>query len=226
MLNWFETEAPIRTKFKTLLLIHCLWATVALSGIVLASLLSLLVGLGVGLLALAGHALTVHVAGRLICDPYVNTVVRMEGLAAGDIHSPVLYSEYQDCVGRMTRAMEVFRDNAMRASSAEETALIVAAVGDALADLAGGDLTRRIERGFPASYESLRASFNAASERLKQIVTQVTDAAQHVVGGAEEIRSASDDLSRRTELQAASLEETSAAMKQAISPFMSTAPRP
>lgn len=223
MLNWFETKAPIRTKFKALLLIHGLWALLALAAIGVAGMLSLPAGLGMGVLALAGHALTVHVAGRLVCDPYVNTVVRMEGLAAGDIHSPFPYAEHQDCVGRMTRAMEVFRDNAMRASSAEETAQIVAALDEALSGLAEGDLTRRIETAFPSSYESLRRSFNEAIERLEGILTQVSDAAQHVVGGAGEIRAASDDLSQRTELQAASLEETSAAMKQATTLVRETA---
>jgi len=223
MLEWFRKTAPIRQKFRALLFVHAFWAMLALAGIATAGVFSPLAGLAIGVVALAGHVLTVTVGGRLICDPYVDTVLRMEGLAAGDLHSPVHYTDHADCVGRMTRAMAVFKDNALQASSAEETARIVQSLGEALSRLAAGDLTVRIENAYPANYESLRHSFNQAGERLEQIVAEVSGAARNVVGGAAEIRSASDDLSRRTEQQAASLEETSAAMTEATGLMQSTA---
>ncbi len=223
MLQWFEKKAPIRSKFKVLLGLHSLWACLALAGIASAGMISMTIGLALGFAALAGHALTVIVSGKLICDPYVETVLRMEALAAGDLESEVRHTDHIDCVGRMTCAMAVFRDNARQASSAEETAHIVQSLGEALSALAAGDLTTRLDQPFSAKYEDLRQSFNQAGARLEQILSQVSGAARNVVGGAAEIRSASDDLSRRTEQQAASLEETSAAMMQATSLVQSTA---
>lgn len=180
MLKWFEEIAPIRVKFRFILYTHCIMGLAALGGAIIATTLSPWAGIACTAAALLGHAATVIVSGKLICDPYVNTVVRMEGLAAGDLTSPVHYTEHQDCVGRMTRAMTVFRKNALKASSAEETALIVDALGDALAKMAGGDLTCRISSPFPPSYESLRSSFNEASERLAGALRQVSCAVSGV----------------------------------------------
>lgn len=223
MLKWFEEIAPIRVKFRFILYAHCILGLAALGGAIIAATASPWIGLACTAAALVGHAATVLVSGKLICDPYVNTVVRMEGLAAGDLTSPVHYTEHEDCVGRMTRAMSVFKENALKASSAEETALIVGTLGEALAKMAMGDLTARISSPFPPSYESLRSSFNEASERLGGALKQVSGAVGGVANGASEIRSASDDLSRRTEEQASSLEQTTSSVTSITEMVQSTA---
>ncbi len=38
----------------------------------------------------------------------------MEALAAGDTRSPIVYNDHADCVGRMARALAIFRDNLSR----------------------------------------------------------------------------------------------------------------
>lgn len=215
MLIWFKKEAPIRAKFKALLYAHTFFAALAVAGIICAGTASLMIGIIIGVGAVAGHVMTVLTSGKLICDPYVATVVRMEGLAAGDLVSPVEYTEHHDCVGRMTRAMEVFKANALKASSAEEAAEMVSTLGHALSSLAEGDLSLRLTKPFPQHYESLRRSFNDASGHLADTLAMVTETAHNVLSGSSEIRTATDDLSRRTEQQAASLEETSATMSQA-----------
>lgn len=112
MFSWFEKNAPIRTKFRTLLIAYTGTSAVSLGAIAYAN-----AGHGEAALAIGGGALGVTaligvISARLITTPYVNTVVRMEGLASGDLDSPIGYTEFRDCVGRMTRAMGVFRDNA------------------------------------------------------------------------------------------------------------------
>ena len=113
MLNWFVRAAPVRAKFMALAAlqgaIYC--TTVALTvGLTDDSLLSrdVLIIAASGLVILA----TTLIARNLICDPYVATVLRMEELAQGDLSSPVQFTDYEDCVGRMTKAMATFRDNA------------------------------------------------------------------------------------------------------------------
>ncbi|MFN0115745.1 MAG: methyl-accepting chemotaxis protein, partial [Paracoccaceae bacterium] len=93
----------------------------------------------------------------------------------------------------------------------------------ALSRLADGDLTTRIEEAFGADYETLRADFNAAVDRLAQAITAVIDNAQSITGEVKEISNAADDLSRRTERQAATLEETAAALDQLTSSVRSAA---
>ncbi len=223
MIRWFEAIAPIRIKFRFILGMHSLLGLLALAGAIMVHALSPWLGFACAALALLGHIVIVTISGKLICDPYVNTVVRMEGLAAGDLSSPVHYTDHEDCVGRMTRAMSVFKENALKASSAEETALIVETLGEALAKMARGDLTCRISVPFPPNYESLRSSFNEASARLGGALVMVTDAVSGVADGASEIRTASDDLSRRTEEQASSLEQTTGSVTDITDLVQSTA---
>jgi len=84
MLSWFERDAPIRTKFRVLLFVHCGLAAIT----VLAAGWAALAGgpalpLIAALFVLVATAMTVLVSGKAICTPYVETVKRMEGLAAG-----------------------------------------------------------------------------------------------------------------------------------------------
>lgn len=223
MFEWFEKKAPIRTKFRALLIVHGLWGLLAVGGTMLAATLSPVIGIALCVIALAGHITTVIVGGRLICDPYVNTVVRMEGLAQGDMEAPVHYTDHDDCVGRMTRAMSVFKENALRASSAEEVETTVGTLGKALEELAHGDLTTRIDDAFPENYERLRSSFNATALRLEELLATVRVAADSVRTASTEISTASQDLSRRTEQQAASLIETSASMSNVTALVQETA---
>ncbi len=227
MFSWFEKTAPIRTKFKVLLAIHCTVAGTAVATTYLATRATpteamLYVAVAGALFVLT--VITVLVSGKLICDPYVNTVVRMEGLAAGDIASAIAYTAHQDCVGRMTRAMQVFKQNAedVQAASAAQH-LVVTALGEGLTRLVASDLSYRIDQTFPDNYERLRADYNRAMDSVAATMSAVTEATNGINSGATDIRQASDDLSQRTEQQAASLEETAAAMDEITSTVRQTA---
>ena len=214
MLAWFEKSAPIRSKFGALLMVHGGLSVLSLVAVVLAWQGYAYTGLGIAAAAVAFTIITVQVAKSLICTPYVNTVMRMEALAAGDIESPVHSTDHEDCVGRLTRAMAVFRNNMNQVSSHDTQDHVVDALGKGLEQLAAGNLTFKLETPFSGRYESLRVSFNQAVVGLDQSLSQVSSSAQSVHAGSTEIRVASEDLSRRTEQQAASLEETAAATSQ------------
>jgi methyl-accepting chemotaxis protein len=215
MFDWFEKVAPIRTKFSALLAVHTGLSTFSFLGIILAWQGYAYTGLGFGAGALALTVLAVQIAKARICNPYVYTVQRMEALAAGDTQSPIAYADHQDCVGRMTKAMTVFRDNlASEVTNHNGQEHVVRELGRGLEQLAGGNLTYKIETAFGGQYEALRTSFNQAVAGLDQSLCQVAGSAQSVHAGSTEIRIASEDLSRRTEQQAASLEETAAATGQ------------
>ncbi|AXJ95027.1 MULTISPECIES: methyl-accepting chemotaxis protein [unclassified Sphingomonas] len=227
MLSWFEKHAPIRVKFRALLVTHTAIAlggaattyaalsTAPGNGLTFAAIQALLIALTIA---------TVLVSGHLICAPYVNTVVRMEGLAAGDIETAIRYSDHRDCVGRMSRAMVVFRDNAerVRAGSVAQQQ-VVQSLGEGLDRLAARDLTYRITTALPAEYEQLRVDFNRAMDGLSTAILTVAAATNGINHGASDVRSASDDLSQRTEQQAASLEETAAAMDEITATVRQTA---
>ena len=216
MLSWFQEIAPIRTKFRFLIMVQ---AALAL----LVTVVCLLLVEGV----VSGHAATAVVllasgstvaliayAGRAICDPYVTTVVRMEALAAGDLDGPVQYTHYRDCVGRLTRAMSTFREQAVALRNTDGQKAVVTAMTNCLQRMAANDLTVRMDQPMPPGYEQLRDNFNSAAEALERALNEVSSAASGILNGSSEIRAASDDLSRRTEQQAASLEESTAGLDQ------------
>ncbi|OWK29816.1 globin-coupled sensor protein [Sphingomonas mucosissima] len=97
------------------------------------------------------------------------------------------------------------------AQSSREAA--VAQLDTALAALAAGDLTRQLH-GMPSSFTTLEDSYNDALGKIRQMIVAVTDGAGRIDAGVHEIAQASEDLARRTEGNAASLEQTSAAMMQ------------
>ena len=91
---------------------------------------------------------------------------------------------------------------------------VVAELATGLGRLAEQDLEYRIDIPLPEQYEGLRVNFNTAARSLAQALGSVRVGANALTLSIGEIRSAADDLSDRNLRQAASLEETSAAMNQ------------
>jgi methyl-accepting chemotaxis protein len=221
-LDWFEKSAPIRIKFRAMMIAQAILATIGTAVIAFegVSQTALIVCMAV----FGATILVIQLASVRICTPYVNTVLRMEALATGDVDSPFSYTDYTDCVGRMTKAMSTFRDNAVEVQTSRESQdRIVESLGEGLQKLAANELDYRIHEPFTGRYEALRQAFNKSLEALGNTITAVNGAATSVSTGAAEIRSASDDLAIRNEQQAASLEETAAAMNQVTSLVNETA---
>ena len=115
-------------------------------------------------------------------------------------------------VTRANRAMRAAETE--RARIAQEQQDVVKALGVALTELAEGDLNSDILVPFPPEYDKLRSDFNAAVSALRNAVGAVVHNAESIRSETLEITSAADDLSRRTEKQAATLEETAAALDE------------
>jgi methyl-accepting chemotaxis protein len=223
-MNWFTANAPIRLKL--LVAFGTMGGLTALSPIA-QLMLGQSVALPTGLAAAALACVLAIWFRHAIATPYVATVVRMEALAAGDLETPIAFTDYRDCVGRMTKAMFAFRDNALNQmqlhQEAEHNAEIVRGMTANLKRLAEGDLTADIRQEYPPAYAELRANFNAALEALRELIGAVMTSAQAINTGSQEIARASKDLARRTESNAASLEETSAAVTQMDTRLKATA---
>ena len=215
-MEWFTTTAPIRQKLFVAFAIETALAALAMVLAVAATVLvSPLVGLAVGLVPIALAAYAGARMREMIADPYVSTVVRMEALAAGDVESPIEFTHFQDCVGRMTRAMFTFRANiTAERDAAEAQTLVSATMEKHLLSLSAGDLTASIQTVFPDNYAGLKTNFNDALEILRGLIAAVGESAATIRTGSGEIAQASEDLARRTESNAASLEQTAASVTQ------------
>jgi methyl-accepting chemotaxis protein len=94
---------------------------------------------------------------------------------------------------------------------AERRSRVIETLSEALAAMTQGDFASRLA-ALPPGYEALQHDFEGMRAKVSLALGNVANYAGQVDSGAREIRSASDDLAMRTEQQAASLEEASAAM--------------
>ena len=243
--------------------------------------------LGIGIASLAGVALLGYFLSRSITNPITNLTKTMGALAEGDLDIEVRGTEGRDEVSEMARAVEVFRENAIkvhnlteeeRAGSErrrfERTQMMQAlqtAFGEVVDAANAGDFARRVEADFPdpelnalaasvnnlvetvdrgvsetgavlaslaqyrshqagarhyqGAFERLKSDTNAVAERLTEIVSQLRDTSRALKSATGEILAGANDLSGRTTKQAATIEETSAAMEQLASTVQQNAQR-
>jgi PAS domain S-box-containing protein len=89
----------------------------------------------------------------------------------------------------------------------------VAAVEAGLKQLAEGDLTGTVDTPFQAEFEDLRHALNGTVTRFAELVGRLRTTSRSIKSATGEILSGANDLSERTTRQAATIEETSAAME-------------
>ncbi|MBB4597150.1 methyl-accepting chemotaxis protein [Xanthomonas arboricola] len=86
-----------------------------------------------------------------------------------------------------------------------------------LQSIAAGDLTARMSGQYQGVFAQMRDDANATAEQLAGIVGRIQTAADAIGLASGEIASGNQDLSQRTEQQAANLEETAASMEELTS---------
>jgi len=86
--------------------------------------------------------------------------------------------------------------------------------GSVLASLARADLSNRMTGDYKGAFGRLKEDTNGVAEQLGQIVTQLRGTSGALKTATGEILSGANDLSERTTRQAATIEETSAAIEQ------------
>ena len=110
-----------------------------------------------------------------------------------------------------------------RRAQAEEQALIVSTLAQAMSRMADGDMVVQINESFPPAYEALRADFNSAVTSLSEMIAQIATSAARIDDTSTEIASATNDLSKRTETSAVSLEHTASAINELTAAVASAA---
>jgi methyl-accepting chemotaxis protein len=176
--------------------------------------------------------------GRSLSRPITRLASNMRRMAEGELEAEVGYADRGDEIGGMARAVLVFKQAGIerirleqeaetsrqaaekdrivhadeKAQVAKADQAIVAALGDGLRRLSKGDLVTRLSVPFAAKSESLRLDFNAAVEQLHAAMVTVEQTTQTMRCRTVEISSSAGDLSRRTEQQAASIEEAATSL--------------
>ena len=165
----------------------------------------------------------------------------MKRLARGDLTAHVVGTDRTDEIGAMASAVEVFkqaahrtikleaeagdartaevnlrdRQNGIDQAKAQELRDFIGAVEAGFDALSAGDLTVRMDQAVAPEFEPIRAKFNDSRRRARGRPSARSSARVGTIRtGLGEISVASNDLSQRTEQQAASLEETVAALSE------------
>jgi methyl-accepting chemotaxis protein len=193
-------------------------------------------GLGATLLLFLG----LYALRRRVIVPIDVMKAYMGNLAAGDYSQEVPYTDRSDEIGAMSKAVAVFRDNAMerqqmrlRDASAKEAELesertraaekaledekrleVMRLLTEGLEHLSQGDLSYRIATPFAENYEKLRVEFNSSLDALSGSMGAIAVTTTSVHTSSAEIATATENLAKRTEEQAATIEESAAAIEE------------
>jgi methyl-accepting chemotaxis protein len=191
---------------------------------------------------LAGILLSLFVSSRGITRPLLMLSGAMKALASGDAQVAISGIRRRDEIGEMARAVEVFKQAANEnsrlaeeanaaqrerveitdrklaedASRANRITDLIGQVKAAFEGLASGELDTRMGKPVSAEFEPIRISFNTSVARLEETISAVEDGVRSMQGDLQSIAHSSFDLSKRTEQQAAALEETSASLVEVM----------
>jgi methyl-accepting chemotaxis protein len=141
-------------------------------------------------------------AGEFIADEFMRI-----GKGGRKVFIQASYNPIFDLNGKVFKIVKFATEVTGRVENVETLA-------NCLTNLADGDLSQKIDKPFIASLERLRMDFNEASEKLKRAMSTVADNAQAISSGSNQVQAAADDLAKRTERQAASIEQTAAALEE------------
>jgi len=197
----------------------------------------LMIGVGVAA-AIVGVILSILMTNANIVKPVLALSGEMKQIAADNLDRAIDTKGRGDEIGDMARALETLRRSGLdyraaqaraledrervererKASEAQvlqsEREMVAGSIGAALARLSDKDLTSRLTEELPDAYRRLQADFNSALAQLGGALEFVADGAKMIGAATSEITQAADDLSRRTEQQAAGVEETVASISE------------
>jgi len=130
----------------------------------------------------------------------------MDGVAQGDISQRV-QAEGSGDLGKLKSDINLSLD---ALGSLDDISLIANALSE-------GDLTQTISKDYPGTFGSVISGMNGTVENLRSLVGEIKDSTTHINTAAKEIAAGNNDLSHRTEEQAASLQQTAASMGELTS---------
>jgi methyl-accepting chemotaxis protein len=184
-----------------------------------------------GALATTVALLLALLIGRWVTRDVTRLADTTDALAAGDNSVEILGADHQTELGRMARALSIFRQaqieriqaSAERAKIRTQQDNVVQVMKSELEQLANGDLTRVITQDFAPDYVDLRTNFNHALTELHGTIAKVKLAVTAIGASTSLTNNATSELSQRTENQAATLEQTAAALDELTASVKSAA---
>jgi methyl-accepting chemotaxis protein len=152
-------------------------------------------------------------AARLTAEHDKREAVRL-GEEAQTAHREVLQRVAEAEEARQKAVTVEQRADAARRQADRDLQDVISGLGGALDALSKGDLTVQIGTTFPQAYEALRSDFNRAAAQLSEAFADVAAQTGALATSADVLVEGARQVARRTEGQAAALEQTAAAMTE------------
>lgn len=168
----------------------------------------------------------VSVMGWLLSQKIIKPLQRVRDAIVAvrnkDFQAAVPHTSREDEVGHIAQSILELRDalqlsakaDAQLAQSAEKLQPVVDHLSHGLRALAEGDLSYKIDQSFDPEYESLRQDYINTCRSLNGVIAQLSGTARQIQSNSSMMTQSANDLSHRTESQAATLEETVAAIAE------------
>lgn len=174
---------------------------------------------GVAILSTVTMTLTSWRATMSISKPINRLRQALSEVANGDFGMRIGDITRDDDIGAIARDIDFVTariENALveQQTTADRADQAIAALGAGLRRMSAGDFSGPIAEQLDETYEGLRANFNATQDNLSSLIAQVIDSSMLIHGRSSHIHTSSGELSNRTETQAATLEQTAAAIEE------------
>lgn len=141
-------------------------------------------------------------SGEMIADTF-----QRFGKGGREIWLQATYNPVYNSNGEIYRVVKFATDVSQRMIS-------VGVLGNAIRELAAGNLGSHVNHAIDPSMETTRHDFNAAVTVLSEVIGDIAGTASEIAQTASEMRESAGSIAKRTEQQAAALEQTSAALEE------------
>ena len=158
---------------------------------------------------------------RLGEGEYISAEFQRFGKGGKPIWIQASYNPIFNAAGKVVKVVKFATDISER----KRAEGVIALLTESLMRMAKGDLGGRVDTAFTGQYEELRQAFNESLTQLEVIVGGLRNASRSLKTATAEILTGANDLSQRTTRQAATIEETSAAVEQLASTVSDNARR-
>ncbi|WP_346907876.1 methyl-accepting chemotaxis protein [uncultured Roseibium sp.] len=145
---------------------------------------------------------------RMISRPITEIIGSMTSLAAGDANVDVPATERRDEIGRMAKALEVFRENAIEVERMEQEKI---ANEQRAAEEKRASMNALADR-FEAALVDIVETVSASSDRMRTTAQSMSSVAEQTQRQASAVASAAESASENVQTAASAAEEMSASI--------------
>ena len=163
-----------------------------------------------GLVAVAGASIAlVMMVRRRVCNPIVDLTATMSHLASGDVSAEIVGAERNDEIGAMAAAVQVFKDNMIKANrlAAEKEAENQVKVRRA-------QMLDQLTHAFEAKVSELVGGLSAASSVMEETAQSMSSTASATNRQAAVVATASDQTSTNVQTVASATEELTSSITE------------